>query len=47
VTGGFCKAIQISLEACRLTGEFKLAKALSLNELPDNLLRQVNRLWGL
>jgi hypothetical protein len=41
--GGLCKAIQISLEAFRLRGEFQLAKAHSMNVLANNLSGQVNQ----
>jgi len=44
VAGGFCKVIQISLEAFRLTGKIKLAKAHSLKVLPNNPCRQANQL---
>jgi hypothetical protein len=43
MSGGFCEAIQISLEAFRLTGKVQLAKAHSINVLPNNLLRQANQ----
>jgi len=38
--GGPCQAIQISLEAFRLTGEFLLATAHSNNVLPNIFDRQ-------
>jgi hypothetical protein len=43
MSGGFYKAIQISLEAFPLAGKCQLAKAHSINVLPNNLLRQANQ----
>jgi hypothetical protein len=46
MSGGLCKAIQIRLEAIRLTGELLLAKAHSINVLFNNLLRHANQTSG-
>jgi hypothetical protein len=43
MSSGSCEALQISLEAFRLRGEIQLAKAHSINVLPNNLPRQVNQ----
>ena len=40
--GSFCKAIKISLKAFRLAGKLQLAKAHSINVLPNNLHRRAN-----
>jgi hypothetical protein len=47
MSSGFCEAIQISLEAFRLTGEVHLAKAHSINVLPNKLPRQINQTLGI
>jgi hypothetical protein len=47
MSGGFCKAIQIDLEAFRLTGKVQLAKAHSINVLPNTLSCQANQQGGI
>jgi hypothetical protein len=37
MSGDFCEAIQISLEAFRLTGEVQLAKSHSINVLRPSM----------
>jgi len=47
MSGRFCKAIQISLEAFRLRAAFLLVKTHFINLLPHNLIRQSNQPWGI
>jgi hypothetical protein len=44
MSGNFCQAIQISLEAFSLTREIQLAKAHYFNVLPNNSPCQNNQI---
>ena len=46
MSGNFCQAIQINLEARPLTRKILLAKAHSFNVLPNNFLHQNNQNVG-
>ena len=44
MSGDFCQSVQIGLETLPLTREIQLARAHSINVLPNNLLRRVNQI---
>ena len=47
MSGGFCQTIKIDLQTFPLTREIQLARAHSINVLPDKLHRQNNRSRGI